>query len=681
MQRRGYFTVPQDAFDLATWEHIGKELWESVQEGTKGAKEVAKAYRSVRLGLEQLNAEADVAKVLKDCVERKEEDPMGVVKEGDMKSNITVAPVTKGPCDDLIPPFELESEPPAVTAPSAPPQPMEVDPVSVPLPPDQSEDPDKPLADEIETLSNYMLRLLAEMRQVDPSSGKKRVADAYDRAAKGIKEGLDNISKQLDTREEKLSEHVARRRKELFQAALNGDMNADELHHFLKAKFGASQGLTRAEREQIDAAHEAIKDRSHLPQKGIGERMRAWLAGSAEPGNETERVIEPPKDLNFDPQKRWRGLAEISGEITFGPLLAAPIVSTVNGPEWRALDWTVITKIQRDVMNYGLQNALVRRQVTSLLKYQELIPSDIRWIMELLLGPTSLSLFLLKWKDLLEAKQIDNLSLNDGDPLKYASLDQLMGTGQYRDPQRQAALHPRVLGQSKAAALEAFAAMPQIGKPQRPYLKITQGADEPFISFVDKVRDALEAAPSLPEDAKMIMLKEIATQNANAFCQQIIASQPAGASLTQLIEACARAPWEEEKRPVVVTTPIPDAKTVFTDASGKTGKFGFAWHTEKGWQTRIQQNQGYSVQVLELKAVVYALENTAHEPVNIVTDSQYVAGIIPRLDNAVIGTSSNDHIALLLIQLQNIISERTYPLWCTHIRSHTSLPGLYKKPL
>uniref|UniRef100_A0A803WDL8 dUTPase-like domain-containing protein n=1 Tax=Ficedula albicollis TaxID=59894 RepID=A0A803WDL8_FICAL len=43
------------------------------------------------------------------------------------------------------------------------------------------------------------------------------------------------------------------------------------------------------------------------------------------------------------------------------------------------------------------------------------------------------------------------------------------------------------------------------------------------------------------------MLKEIATQNANVICWRIITSQPAGASFTQLIEACDQAPLEEEK--------------------------------------------------------------------------------------------------------------------------------------
>ncbi|XP_016160093.1 PREDICTED: uncharacterized protein LOC107604277 [Ficedula albicollis] len=153
----------------------------------------------------------------------------------------------------------------------------------------------------------------------------------------------------------------------------------------------------------------------------------------------------------------------------------------------------------------------------------------------------SFDMFINTGRRILEEKQIDNLQLADADPLKWASIDQLMGSGRFRDPQLQAALPPRILGQSKAAALEAFAALPQIGKPRYPYLKITQ-ENEPFIRFIDRVRDALEAAPNLSEDAKAVMLTEIARQNANTVCRQIITMQPGNATLTQLVEACAEAP-------------------------------------------------------------------------------------------------------------------------------------------
>lgn len=207
----------------------------------------------------------------------------------------------------------------------------------------------------------------------------------------------------------------------------------------------------------------------------------------------------------------------------------------------------MITKLQNAVMNYGINNPLVKKQLQALMKYQEMVPGDIRPLFELILGSTSYTLFLTKWQERLEEKMVENLDLPLGVPLKFASLEQLMGTGAFRDPARQAALHPRILAQSKAAALEAFLCLPQTGKVNPPYLKIRQEDNEPFLKFVDKVQEAVEVAPNVPQEMKDILVKEIVVQNANATCRRIIASIDPGANLVKIIEACSRAPWEEEK--------------------------------------------------------------------------------------------------------------------------------------
>ena len=113
-------------------------------------------------------------------------------------------------------------------------------------------------------------------------------------------------------------------------------------------------------------------------------------------------------------------------------------------------------------------------------------PSDTKSIMEFILGPSSYMLWLNKWQAKLEEKMLDNLDLPAGDPLRLVTLEQLMRTGGYRGTQRQAALHQRILWQSQNAALTTFLALPQIGTPLRPYTKIMQEPQEPFIKFVDR---------------------------------------------------------------------------------------------------------------------------------------------------------------------------------------------------
>ncbi|KAJ7421264.1 hypothetical protein WISP_43630 [Willisornis vidua] len=89
-----------------------------------------------------------------------------------------------------------------------------------------------------------------------------------------------------------------------------------------------------------------------------------------------------------------------------------------------------------------------------------------------------------------------------------------MGGSDYKDPQTQAALHTRVLQQSKSVALAAFSNLPRIGKPSLPYMQIMQKPGQTFIEFVDKVTKALDAAPNITPDMKPVLLKDLVTKNA-----------------------------------------------------------------------------------------------------------------------------------------------------------------------
>lgn len=203
--------------------------------------------------------------------------------------------------------------------------------------------------------------------------------------------------------------------------------------------------------------------------------------------------------FSYDSCKRWKGLIEnaaLSGDFTLEPV-AMLGVCDAQGDRWEALDWKTITNLQKTVMQYGIENKLVRNQVTAIFKYTLLTSYDSKSIMEFILGPTSYMLWLNKWQAKLEEHMVENLDLPAGDPLRFTTLEQLMGTGAYRDVQRQAALHHRVLWQSQNAALATFLALPQIGTPLRPYTKIIQEPDEPFLKFVDRLREAIDMAPDV----------------------------------------------------------------------------------------------------------------------------------------------------------------------------------------
>ncbi|TRZ07748.1 hypothetical protein HGM15179_019361, partial [Zosterops borbonicus] len=117
------------------------------------------------------------------------------------------------------------------------------------------------------------------------------------------------------------------------------------------------------------------------------------------------------------------------------------------------------------------------------------------------------------------------------------------------------------------------------------------------------------------------------------------------------------------------------ALTVYMDASRASHKLVVTWRDPQTqhWEADVEFVEG-SPQVAELAAVVRAFEKFS-EPINLVTDSAYVAGIVSRAEQAVLKEIENEHLFRLLSRLIYLISHREHPFYVMHVRSHTDLPG------
>ena len=113
--------------------------------------------------------------------------------------------------------------------------------------------------------------------------------------------------------------------------------------------------------------------------------------------------------------------------------------------------------------------------------------------------------------------------------------------------------------------------------------------------------------------------------------------------------------------------------TEFTDGLGKTGKAAIVWHGGQQRQQKREQQEG-SPQVVELQAMVMVFQHFP-DPVNVATDSAYVAGLVQRLDKAVLGQVGNEKLFGVLKLLWMEIQERRSPYYVMHTKIHTSLPG------
>ncbi|NXF55495.1 POK18 protein, partial [Oceanites oceanicus] len=77
---------------------------------------------------------------------------------------------------------------------------------------------------------------------------------------------------------------------------------------------------------------------------------------------------------------------------------------------------------------------------------------------------------------------------------------------------------------------------------------------------------------------------------------------------------------------------------------------------------------------VELAAVVRVFEKWQC-PINIVTDSAYVAGVVSCMEFSHLKDVNNAQLFALFKTLRERIHRRIHPFFILHIRSHTALPG------
>ncbi|NXU43523.1 POK11 protein, partial [Drymodes brunneopygia] len=116
--------------------------------------------------------------------------------------------------------------------------------------------------------------------------------------------------------------------------------------------------------------------------------------------------------------------------------------------------------------------------------------------------------------------------------------------------------------------------------------------------------------------------------------------------------------------------PIKNALTIFTDGSGSSHKDPDTLE----WDKEVRVIEG-SPQIAELAAVVRVFERFEERPVNLVTDSAYVAGVASRAEHSLLKEVPNPTLFGLLARLVELLSHRKHPFYVLHVRSHSGLPG------
>lgn len=126
------------------------------------------------------------------------------------------------------------------------------------------------------------------------------------------------------------------------------------------------------------------------------------------------------------------------------------------------------------------------------------------------------------------------------DQLRAAlTFEQLVGKGEHgRAPVQARALPRAVLDEIPGDAYRAFLNVPDAGCPRKSFTDVRQGTKEPYMQFVDCLKDTLDKQVSHPEAGEFLLLK-LVVDNANADCQRVLRPLE-NSTLVQMIKACNR---------------------------------------------------------------------------------------------------------------------------------------------
>ncbi|TRZ04734.1 hypothetical protein HGM15179_022373, partial [Zosterops borbonicus] len=172
------------------------------------------------------------------------------------------------------------------------------------------------------------------------------------------------------------------------------------------------------------------------------------------------------------------------------------------------------------------------------------------------------------------------------------------------------------------------------------------------------------SVPMKDEDLEWLLRHSVALQEALlGFAGVVHNKQPKG-PMWHLIK---RHRWLE--RPLCSMKPV-EGRTVFTDAV-------YVWQQQGKWlQHLIKGEAGDSLQTLELKAVCWALQTWNKEPLNVISDSLYVVGVVQRIEDALIRKTQNQCLGELFLQLWSVLKQCQHVFCVTHIQSHQCNSGL-----
>ena len=119
---------------------------------------------------------------------------------------------------------------------------------------------------------------------------------------------------------------------------------------------------------------------------------------------------------------------------------------------------------------------------------------------------------------------------------------------------------------------------------------------------------------------------------------------------------------------IISSQPIPQAEVFYIDGT-KNAKASF-WSLK---EYKVFYTKFHSAQQNELYALIQVICLHPY-PINIVSDSIYSVFVLKNIETSTIN-SNQPVIQQLFFELQSVVKKHNSPIYITHIRTHSCLPG------
>ncbi|QDK64673.1 gag [Black Syrian hamster retrovirus] len=289
-----------------------------------------------------------------------------------------------------------------------------------------------------------------------------------------------------------------------------------------------------AELKREASEYDSDEDRDHRGRsypvlrhsKSKSERMRV------------QKDISKPKRKEYLPPIGFQGaLAEAreQGDTSF----MFPVIFNGNSddedPVWEPLPLKTLKELQHAVKSMG-PSAPYTIQVVEMVASQWLTPNDWHQTAKATLSPGDYIVWRTDYEDRCKVTAQNSAGKRGG----KITMDMLLGEGAFVTPAEQTKLPKAVLKEITTNAVLAWRAIPPPGTEGNTLAGIQQGNEESYTSFISRLEEVINRMLPAGEGTS-ILLKQLAWENANTLCKDLIRPIRKTGSIQDYIKVCADA--------------------------------------------------------------------------------------------------------------------------------------------